>query len=74
MKIMKVELLIIDHDSIGEEEIKDVLENTKYPNWCINPEVKSIKTAKVDWHDEHPLNIKSKSDSAYIEIFGLNKQ
>ena len=50
--------------------LKEVLENTKYPNWCINPEVKSIETATIEWSDKHPINIFSKSHKSYLEMFG----
>ena len=33
MKAYKVELLIIDHDEVGKEQIVEIIENTKYPNW-----------------------------------------
>ncbi len=71
-KVMKVEILIIDHDGIGEQEIKEVLENAKYPNRCIGPEVKSIEIAEVDWHEWHPLNVIKTRDDTYNELF--NKQ
>jgi hypothetical protein len=69
MKAMKVEILILDFDGCGESEIKNIIENTKYPNRCIHPEVKSIKTVDINWSDDHPLNIKSTSDEAYIDLF-----
>jgi hypothetical protein len=31
-KVYKVELLIIDHDGLGQDEITSVIENTRYPN------------------------------------------
>ena len=57
MKVYKLEIMIIDHDNCGAEEIKDVIENARYPNRCIMPEVMSIKHADIgEWSDEHPLN------------------
>ncbi len=35
MKAYKVEILIVDHDKVGEEDIKSLIENAKYPNYCI---------------------------------------
>lgn len=70
MKAHKIEILIIDHDGLGVEEIKSVIENQKYPNWCINPEVKSINTIDIgDWHDDHPLNLSYKSQAEYEKLF-----
>lgn len=35
MKVFKVEIMVIDFDQCGGEEIKDILESTKYPNRAI---------------------------------------
>jgi hypothetical protein len=57
MKAYKVELLIVDHDEIGPDEMKIVIENTRYPNHCISPDVMDIKSADIgEWSDNHPLN------------------
>jgi hypothetical protein len=57
MKAYKVTVLIIDMDEIGEDELKLVIENTRYPNRCISPEVYSIETVDIgEWDDNHPLN------------------
>jgi len=57
MQAHKVTLLIIDMDELGSEEIKVVIENTHYPNRCIDPEVHSIETVEIgEWADDHPLN------------------
>lgn len=70
MKAFKVELLIIDHDGLGAEQIKDVLENTKYPNWCISPEVMDVDERDIgEWHDGHPLNLLSKREAEYRLLF-----
>jgi hypothetical protein len=70
MKAYKIELLIIDHDEIGQAEIKDVLENTKYPNYCISPDVKKIIEADIgDWTDENPLNRLSSCETEYERLF-----
>jgi hypothetical protein len=57
MRAYKVELLIIDFDNVGDE-IKDVIENQKFPNYCIHPEVIGMKSVDIgDWDDDHPLNL-----------------
>lgn len=70
MKVYKIEILVIDFDDIGEDEVKAVIENTSYPNRCINPKVKNIESKSVNWDDDHPLNLSDKRDSAYKELFG----
>lgn len=64
-----VAIAIIDHDQLGEEEIKSVLENTKYPNYCINPKVLEVNSQSVDWSDDHPLNNRDTSLAALRELF-----
>ena len=56
MKVYKIELLILDHDELGPDEIRVVLENTNYPNDCIRPRIASVEEAEVEWTDDHPLN------------------
>ncbi len=70
MKVHKVELYVIDLDKIGAEELQVVLENTRYPNRCIDPKIVSIITKDIgEWHDEHPLNLTSKCEQAYRDLF-----
>ena len=70
MKAYKVELLILDFDQIGEEEIRYQIENTKYSNHCISPQVKKIEERDIgEWHDDHPLNSLTLEDMEYEKIF-----
>lgn len=73
VKVYKVELLIVDHDGIGSEEICTVLENTKYPNWCIYPEVMNMDRREIEWSDDHPINKSHTRDAAYQRLFGPNE-
>ena len=69
MKVYKVELFIIDNDRLGSAEIKEVLEATKYPNYCIISEVKNIEYVFIEnWSDVHPLNLYEKPDEAYEQL------
>ena len=69
MKVYKVELLIVDTDGVGEEEIKIVIENQKYPNYCISPHVMDITGKEIEWNDEHPLNNIGTITYAYKSLF-----
>ena len=74
MKAYKVELLIIDHSNMSKDDIKNTIENTKYPNWCIYPEVKKIESRNIgEWHNNHPLNLKTDSDVVYKKLFKYKK-
>ena len=72
MKAYKLEILVIDHENVGEKEIKKMIENTKYPNYCINPNVKNIDVADIgEWSDDHPLNKRDTADEEYQRLFGI---
>jgi len=74
MKVYKVEILVIDHGNLGADEIKSVIENQRYPNWCISPQVKNIESRDIgEWTDDHPLNKRSTADAKYKELFGETK-
>jgi len=70
MKAYKIEILVIDHEGVGGDDIKSIIENVRYPNRCISPEVKNIDERDIgEWRDDHPLNIRSTCDSEYHRIF-----
>lgn len=69
VKVFKVEILVIDFDGLGAEEVKNTLENTRYPNRCIDPTVMDINEAEVEWSDDHPLNHRDLVKKVYKEIF-----
>lgn len=68
-KVHRVVLLIVDHDKLGTESIKSVIENQHYPNHCISPSVMEIDTRDVEWHDRHPLNLDGEDRQAFEELF-----
>jgi hypothetical protein len=52
-----LKILIVDHDEVGEEDIKTLVEDVKYPNRCLSPTVLSIVGKDVgEFDDDHPLN------------------
>jgi hypothetical protein len=61
--------LVVDHDDLGGTEVRDVLENQRYPNDCIYPRVMLVDTREVDWSDEHPLNSERTQDAAFERLF-----
>jgi hypothetical protein len=69
MKIFKVEIMVLDFDKCGEEGVKNLLENTRYPNWAIHPIVKNIESREIEWSDDHPLNKKDTTDAEYERLF-----
>lgn len=69
MQVHKIELLVIDFDEVGADGLKMVIENARYPNHCMSPEVKKITTVKIRWSDKHPLNHAETADEAYRAMF-----
>ena len=70
MQVHKIELIVIDFDECGADGVKGVLENTRYPNRCISPKVRSIVTRDCgEWDDDHALNDSETYEAALFELF-----
>ena len=71
MKVMKLELIVLDMDNLGADGVKDAIENARYPNHCISPQVKAIEVRDVgEWTDDHPLNNPGTADAELRRLFG----
>lgn len=69
MKIHRIVMYVIDSDGLGAQGVKDELENTRYANDCIVPEVGEVQTRDIgEWSDSHPLNQRG-SEALREEIF-----
>lgn len=70
MKAYKLELLILDHDEVGQQEIQTIIETQKYPNRCIAPDVMGVECVEIgEWNDDHPLNKLDKQREYFETIF-----
>jgi len=73
MKVYKVELMVLDWDDIGEDGIKDEIENARYGNRCISPDVVSSESRDIgEWSDDHPLNQLNTAVSEFNRLFKPN--
>jgi len=71
MQVIRLELMVLDFDGLGVEEVKTVLENTKYPNHCIAPSVMAAEAREIgEWDDNHPLNFKDQQAAEFRRLFG----
>lgn len=71
MQVIKLEVVIVDMDGLGAEEIKSVIENQRYPNHCISPDVRNMEVREIgEWSDEHPLNHRDKQEAELVRLFG----
>lgn len=66
MKAHLLQVLVIDHDHLGVDEVERVLEDTNYPNNCIIPHVIKSQSVEIgDWDDNNLLNY---SDTQAAEV------
>lgn len=71
MKVMKLEVFVIDFDGLGENDVRQAIENARYPNRCISPEVLSVEAKEIgEWSDGHPLNNSKTAPAEIKRIFG----
>jgi len=73
VKVFKIEIMFIDFDQLGEEEIRLLIENTHYPNHIIAPSVSKMESIEVEWSDDHPLNNSRTWKRAFNELFRLGR-
>ena len=74
MKAYRIELLVIDFDGIGGDEIQAVLEAERFPNDCINLKIQRVDSRDIgDWTDDHPLNRAETSSAEYERLFGADR-
>lgn len=71
MKVHRVTVLVLDFDDLGADGVKAEMEAVRYPNHCMNPEVKHVETVDIgEWDDEHPLNYRGETgDAEYRRLF-----
>lgn len=69
MNAYRVELLILDFDEVGDQ-IKDLIEDQKYPNYCISPKVMEMEKVDIGpWSDDHPLNSRKLCNEEFKRLF-----
>ena len=75
MKVYKIELMIVNHDGLSEEDIMATLKESKYPNRCIDPRVMKIESREIgEWDDESPLNCSDRRDTEYQRLFSEDNE
>ena len=66
MNAYKIELLVIDHENYGEDDITDALQTVRY----FHPSILSVKEANIEeWNDNHPLNKRKPSKEILDQYF-----
>lgn len=70
MEIHRIVLYVVDFDGLGAEGVKRELENTRFANDCISPDIAKIQTRDIgQWSDDHPLNKRATIDATREALF-----
>ncbi len=70
MKAYKIEILVIDHDEVGKDNIVNYLENARFANDCLSLDVKDVVEKDIgQWTDNHPLNNFATYRKEYERLF-----
>lgn len=72
MKVYRIDIMVIDHDDVGAEEIKDVIESHSFPNPYPQTSLNVMKVEEREigeWDDDNPLNFISKRNEAFQKLF-----
>jgi len=69
--VLKLTLCVIDFDEFGAEEWSAILENSRYPNHAIPPDVMEVEEREIEWpeDDSHPLNFAETAGKAFRDLF-----
>ena len=74
MKVHKVTLMIVDTDQLGAKDVREVIENARYPNHCIGPKVMQIESREIEWDEgNHPINFRDTSAQEFVRLFGSGR-
>lgn len=74
MKAYRLEILIIDFEELGANNIIEEMQNANFANDCINPQVMKIQEADIGlWSDEHLLNHSDTNKVEFNRLFDENK-
>lgn len=65
MKVYKFEVMILDFEDMGSEEIKHLIENNRF----LHAHVMNSKNKEIEWSDDHPLNKCGTMARTYTDLF-----
>ena len=70
MQIHKLTVSVLDFDQLGAEDVRLVLESTRFANDCISPKVHAIETRDIgEWSDDSPLNRRGTAAAEFDRLF-----
>ena len=65
MKVYKFEVMILDFEDMGSEDIKQSIENNRF----LHAHVMNSKSKEIEWSDDHPLNKCGTMARTYTDLF-----
>lgn len=74
IRVYKIELMVVDHDDVGPQDVAVLIETTRYPSRCIAPRVMNVDERAVEWTDEHPLNSARGWQAAFRALFASGRE
>jgi hypothetical protein len=69
MKVHQLTVRILDFEDLGAKGVVLELENARFANDCISPDVAKIETREIEWTDDHPLNKRETKDGEWARLF-----
>lgn len=70
MRVYKLAVMVVDHDELGSgKAVARELENARFGNDCIRPDVMDIESVEIDWHERHPINITKERKGEFKRLF-----
>ena len=74
MKVYRLEVMVLDFDELGGDDIASIIEHTRFANRCISPTVMRWECKDIgQWRDDHPLNYSSQQREEFDKLFGQAK-
>jgi len=73
MRAYVLTVVVIDFDDVeGTDGIGSIIENARYPNRCINPDVVVQQGYEIgEWEDSHPMNYTTTDKLAWLKEHGV---
>lgn len=70
MKVFKLICLFINHDDLDDEEVADLINDARYPNHIIGPEIMEMTGVEIGpWEDSNPLNSSDTQRAEFDRLF-----
>ena len=65
MKVHKIEIMVLDFEDLGSDEIARIIEENKY----MHASAMSRSYTEIEWSDDHPLNKSGTMARAFYDLF-----